>query len=278
MITPKAIKNAKAITANAALLAMDIAKALEKLNLSSELCINDFFKKGSAGRNIFVEHVVPFLTLDDLLNSAATCRPMNAVCRTYTVGEILARHNAVTVSRTHKMELGKLIMSTVTSKQNLGSPVHRRFVRSSTESFWARLYHPSQIPEIELAMAAYFNMHGIEFDVKLDDDYDWDANADKDRPVLVSAIFGDKTYGTIDVTVILRYLLMKQGNTRLILKRPLHGNQYWYICLFGDPCERVTKKLWITLRSEGFVGTQTRVFREDTPVKMNLRAERAVAC
>jgi len=78
---------------------MDIIRDFEKLKLTStevastqddDFCVVDFFKKGSAGHVIFEDHVVPYPPLEDLLAAATTCRQVNAMCRAYTVGEVLA--------------------------------------------------------------------------------------------------------------------------------------------------------------------------------------------
>ncbi|CAB9528811.1 expressed unknown protein [Seminavis robusta] len=261
----------------------DITKSFGALKLSSSgpsasrgsllepFCFNDFFKKGSAGRAVFTEYIVPFLTLDDLVSGSSTCRQMNAMCRTYIVGEILEFHSMDHVSRNHKMELGKLIMIFVSPKYNVRGEIHRRFVRKhGGERFWARLYHPSLMPDIVLAMTAYFNRHGIRFDAGMDD-YDWDANRNLSTPLLIAATFGDRQNGVTDVTTILRYLLMKQDNKRLILEKPPGGPRYWYIHLFGDPCPRVTKTLWLKIRWEGG-RVSTLTYHEDQFVDTELRA------
>ena len=252
---------------------MDIISDFEKLKLTStevasthdaDFCFVDFFKKGSAGRVIFEDHVVPYLPLEDLLAAATTCRQVNAMCRAYTVGEVLAKHS-INTSRFHKMELGKFILASVSTQYTPDSNIHRRFIRTETESFWARLYHPSQLPELELAMCVYLNIHGIQFEMKLDADFDWDANRGESTPVLISATFGDEDAGTDDVTVILRYLLMKQGNTELILEPPINGPRYWYNCLFGDPCDGSVQRhvfpedRWNSVRNEWM----------PTPARMN---------
>mmetsp|Transcript_19521 Transcript_19521/g.36411 ORF Transcript_19521/g.36411 Transcript_19521/m.36411 type:complete len:304 (+) Transcript_19521:97-1008(+) len=237
---------------------MDISGRLEALKLSpvesSErqeeaiYSFANFFNKGSAGRAIFTDQIVPFLSLDDLITGSKSSRKMNAMCHTYTVGEVLALHSMDGVSRGHKMELGKLVAS-FADRKYCSSARHRRFIRSERreDAFWARLYHPSVMPDIRLAMTAYFNRHGIEFDAAMDD-FDWNANKDETLPVLVEATYGDWMRGTIDVTIIIRYLLMKQGNARLILQPPPNGPRYWYNWLFSDPCDGVTKILRITLQ------------------------------
>lgn len=256
---------------------MDLVEHLEALKLSSAnpkddsdgFSLLDCFKKGTGARMIFAEHIASFLTLDDLLNAATCCRQMNGMCRTYTVGEILTKQS-VEMSRHHKMELGKLVMSSVVSKYNPMRP-RKRYIRSAEGRFWARLYHPTQLPEIELAMCAYCYQHGIEVEMNLDE-FDWEANKDAETPVLVSATFGHENHGTMDVTIIMRFLLMKQGNTRLILRnRGTHS--YWYHLIFGDPCPRVTKKLWISTRNPNG-DVQDHVFCEDIPFSMKLRAGR----
>lgn len=254
----------------------EISKGLEALTLSKDHEAPDslswlvFTQKGSIGRAVFREHIIPYLTLDDLVIGAVACRQMNALCRTYTVGEILVLHSMEHVSRHHRMELGKLIIGSI-SQAYSSNRVQRRLVQSREQRFWARLYHPSAMEEIVLAMYVYFNRHGIEFNPGLDE-FDWDANANDDTPLLVSASFGDAVYGTVDVTAILRYLLMKQGNTRLILRPPSNAPRYWYIYLFGDPCPHTTKSLRITVRTG--VGDSQVYFSEDERVNIRLRASR----
>ena len=265
---------------------MDISKRLKALKLSSsdssfskkvkEVPILDF-----PWGNAFTEHVVPFLSLDDLINGSASCRQMNSMCRAYTVGEVLVLHSMGSTSSTHKIELGKLIMGfvsrTYTGNYDRHYNRHRRFIRNEGESFWARLYHPSTLPEMLLAMTAYFNRHGIKFDTGMSE-FDWDANTNKATPILVSAMYG-LVYGCVrngctDVTIILRYLLMNQGNKHLILKSPINGPRFWYNYLFGDPCYRTKKMLLIKIRFEGCNETRTLEFGEDENVAMNLRAAR----
>ena len=201
---------------------MDIADKLQALKLTEtafdreeDYYFLDWCKKGSGGRLIFAEHVVPFLSLEDLTSAAVSCRQMNAMCRTYTIGEVLEKYD-LKLSITHKMDLGKLVMCSVSPIYESMQPI-RRLVRTSEDTHWARLYHPCQVPEIYMAMCAYCKMHGIDFDGKLLAEFDWDANQDKGTRVLVKALFGESLLGWMDVTIIIRYLLMKQGNTRLIL-------------------------------------------------------------
>lgn len=228
----------------------------------------DFFKKGSAGREVFSAVIVPFLNLDDLIHGSATCREMNAMCRTYTVGDVLSMHSMDHIGRQHKIEVGKLIIATVSPQYNSKLIPARRLIRMHTESFSARLYHPSVIEEILLAMAAYFYREGIEFDSGMDD-FDWDANIDSTLPLLVSARYGYSQGQFVDATFILRYLLLKQGNTRLVLQ--CRGERWWYNCLFGDPFMGKTKALAITVQlRDGAI--QTHWFPENTTVKMELRA------
>ena len=83
------------------------------------------------------------------------------------------------------------------------------------------------------------------------EEYNWEkANSDSETPVFISAHFGVAQKYT-DVTVIIRYLLMKQGNQRLRLRRPVNGPQYWYIYLFGDLAYQVRKFLKIKYRMDG---------------------------
>ena len=71
---------------------------------------------------------------------------------------------------------------------------------------------------------------------------------------------------------MIRYLLRRKGNTCLVLDPPRYGPRYWYIYLFGDPCERVTKKLWIRTRLAGSEKSTVHTFLEDEHVEMRLRA------
>ena len=70
---------------------------------------------------------------------------------------------------------------------------------------------------------------------------------DPTKSVLESATFGFDNQ-TIDVTVIIRFLLIVQGNRKLTLRPPHKGPRFWYIWLFGDPCPRKTKFLLIKSR------------------------------
>ena len=75
------------------------------------------------------------------------------------MGEILATHHMENLSRDHKLQLGKFIIGSVRDSTTKYNPDHRRhvrLVRTSTEVFWARLYHPAQMDEILLAMTVYF--------------------------------------------------------------------------------------------------------------------------
>ena len=179
---------------------MDINKRLEALKLSSSdtenstddtinerFCVVDFFKKGSAGQDVFATAIVPFLSLDDLVNGSACCRAMNSFCHTYTVGEIVSLHSMDHISGRHKTELGKFIFGFVSPSFSSHRSHHRR-IHQEIDSFWDRLYHPVLVPEIELGMAAYFNQHGIEFDTALMNDYDWDLNTDANKPTIKSYI------------------------------------------------------------------------------------------
>ena len=220
---------------------------------SSKVNFVEFFQKGSAGWTIFADFIVPFLNLDDINKGSNVCRLMNAMCRSYTVGEILATHHMENLSRDHKLQLGKFIIGSVRDSTTKYNPDHRRhvrLVRTSTEVFRARLYHPAQMDEILLAMTVYFHQHRIHFASGVEE-YNWEkANSDSETPVLISAHFGVAQKYT-DVTVIIRYLLMKQGNQRLRLRRPVNGPQYWYIYLFGDLAYQVRKFLKIKYRMDG---------------------------
>ena len=244
------------------------------LSYSSEEAFDflDFFKKGTAGRTVFDSKLVPFLTLDDLVKGSRACRQMNGMCHTYSVGEVLSRYAMDDVAQEHKLELGKLVMGFVSPKYN-SYRLHRRLIHSEEGgTFGARLYHPSVLPDILLAMTAYFNRHAIDFDPGMDE-FDWDANSDPGTPLLVSARYGkhDTPFSFMDVTVILRYLLMRESNQRLVLRKPSNGPRYWYNYLFGDPCFRSTKFLLIDTRL-GNGTMKTFYFCEDEKVKMKLRA------
>lgn len=222
----------------------------------------EFFKTGSAGRNVFDDFILPYLSLKDLVWAAASCRQMNTMCRTYTVADLMM-NNSLGLSRAQTIELDKLVMFSVSPQYHKGD-IQRRFVRTSNAgSFWARLYHPSQFPEMELDIAEFFAI----------DEFDWNANTDASTPVLVSATFGDKMYygNVVDVTVILRFLLMKQGNQDLaVLSHFDHWDRYGYICLFGDP--HISKVLTITVRLEN--GLQvSKDFPQNSPLFVKLRAE-----
>ena len=76
----------------------------------------DYFRKGSAGRDVFMEHIIPLLTLDDLIEGSRTCRQMNIMCRTYTVIDVLESYGMGSLCCLHKVHLGKLILASVPSK------------------------------------------------------------------------------------------------------------------------------------------------------------------
>jgi hypothetical protein len=252
--------------------ALRIDDAASKSN--GKFDILEFLKKGGAGRAIFREHILPFLSLDDIVSSARCCRHMNALPCMYTVGKVLAIHSMDHVSRDHKTELRKFVMAFVNPKY-IRKTVYYRRVRTETETFRERVYHPSVLPDILLAMTAYFTQHGMEFDAGMEE-YDWDANNDPKTPILVKATYGCGLQ-TTDVTTILRFLLMRQGNKRLIMRPPPKGPRYWYNYLFGDPVYRKTKLLHIWVQFEGEEESITHTFSEDKCFKMCLRASSAEA-
>ena len=142
------------------------------------------------------------------------------------------------------------------------------------------------MPENTSAMKALFQWKGIGVDDINDQHllvnpkgFDWEASADLDIPTLVSATFGYLDIA-IDVTAILRYLLMKQGNTRLSLERPNNGPQYWYICIFGDPAPRQTKNLMLYIRDSKTDQHSTKMYSkiEDSRIDIPLRMDKEVNC
>lgn len=148
-----------------------------------------------------------------------------------------------------------------------------RLVRTdSGESFRAKLYHPSAIPDILLAMTAFFTQYGIPFENEEIDRYDWEkANSNPSTPVLISAEYGYSPMDrSVDVTLILHYLLLREENLRLILKKPINGPRYWYNYLFGDPCYGQTKILTVTMRMPNG-STNIQGFSEDTSISIPLR-------
>ena len=251
--------------------------AITLVSVQSETKFLDVFKKGSGARSVFADHILPFLSMDDVISGSAVCRQMNTMCRSYTVGDVLDLYSMHHVARDHKMKLGQLVLGSLSRKYLSRKTPHRRYVRDvDTAPFWARVYHPSLVKEIVLAMVIYFNRHGIEFTADIEG-FDWSATADTTTPVLVAAYYGDGTEArSTNVVTVLRYLLMKQGNTKLILEEPLHSPRYWYNCLFGDPCERVTKTLVILTRSEDGSKQRRLCFGEDEEINIALRAERKV--
>ncbi|KAL3938367.1 MAG: hypothetical protein SGBAC_006717 [Bacillariaceae sp.] len=138
-----------------------------------------------------------------------------------------------------------------------------------------RRYHPATIPDILFAMTAFFAQRKIPFRNEDVEEYDWEkANSNPITPVLISAIYGlgGSAKTVVDVTVVLRYLLMREGNRRLILKRPSNGPLYWYNYLFGDPAFKKRKLLFLTVRlDDGTVGDKA--YGEDDTISIPLRAE-----
>lgn len=235
----------------------------QKQNSSPDpVSLNEFCARGTAGRCVFENNIIPFLDLNEVLSCASTSRRMNAACRTYTVGE---------------MELGKLVLSFVspryTEAQGDFQSLARRKIYDGTDSYWARLYHSSQLPEVKLAMVAFFAQNGIPYSEERWDDFDWEKegeNSDPTIPVFVRAVFGSGN-SRFDVTAILRYVLMQQGNKNLKLRRPQNCGRYWYICLFGDPIPRVTKLLTIVVRDSTTGKVSSIRFVEDKNIDIPLR-------
>lgn len=116
----------------------DVHHHQESLNFAT------LFKAGGVGRALFKEHVVPFMTLRDLIVGAKTSRQMNTMCRTYTIGEIFAMKLMNGVPRYHKLELGKFILATEGGKYRSNTS-QKRTVREGGSTFRARLYHPSAV-------------------------------------------------------------------------------------------------------------------------------------
>ena len=117
---------------------------------------------------------------------------------------------------------------------------------------------------------AFFALRKIRFRTKEVEDFDREnANSNPihssialrniwngSTPVLLSATYG-MDLQDVDVTMVLRYLLMREGNRRLILKRPSNGPQYWHNYLFGDPALKKRKHLILTVRlDDGTVKTK----------------------
>jgi len=237
-----------------------------------------FVAKGNAGRTIFAECILPFLTLDDLIHAAHTCTSINHICKALTLGDILQTHSLGDgLSREIKTEMGKFVMVAFCSAYAYSATkVHRKLVRSPIDSFWARLYHPSAVDEILLLMAFFLRRNGLPF---LSDTVEWPSESDHATnpklPRLVNAKYGHNGQET-DVTDVLKFFLLRQckKTTRLVLKKPRHAPQYWYDCLFGDPVPRKTKTLHVTFstREKGKNVSRTKVYVQDMNVVEDLLA------
>ena len=237
----------------------------------------DYFTEGSGAAMLFREHVVSFLTLQDLFVCSRTCKRMKSLCRTYTLRKILKKHSMKDkLSTAMKLDLSKFVIGFVNQEYRnvYNKQGHNGSIIVELESIdvLRRRYHPSTIPDIMFAMTAFFAQRKIPFRNKDVEEYDWEkANSNPVTPVLISATYG-KGLQFVDVTMVLRYLLMREGNLRLFLQRPSNGPRYWYNCLFGDPVFKETKELVLTLRLAN--GRSCRkCYGEDTPINRPLRAE-----
>lgn len=121
-------------------------------------------------------------------------------------------------------------------------------------------------------MGVYFEVHNIEFNNTVPSDHYCNVSRkDLNQPLLMKATFGSDHTKPFNVTPIIRYILWKQGNIHLKLRRPKScKEQYWYIYLFGDPSFKQTKILKITSRRKNGV-IKTKLFCEDDEVAMALR-------
>ena len=194
--------------------------------------------------------------------------PNNAMCRTYTIGEILDVHG---VAREHEMTLVDFVIGCYRPPYSHSQwcAGHRPW-RSETWQRHARVYHPMELPEIKEVKAVYFKFHEVETTLSLPD-FDWDKTQDETKPLLVSASYGRETDTAIDVTEVVRYKLIKQGKKGLYLEHPAGGPRYWYNALFGDPFPGATKRFWLTIREPN--GKLLRYhFLEDTSMFFPLRA------
>ena len=92
---------------------------------------------------------------------------------------------------------------------------------------------------ITLAETAYFTQHGIEFpaemtamvsDFECDDGHRYNTSS---IPVLIKATYGTDS-NKIDVTKIVQFMLLREGNQRLTLRAPPGSYENsWYSYLFG---------------------------------------------
>lgn len=260
-----------------------VLQALQELSLNppddsfsedgTKSALLEVCQKGSGGSMLFEKHVVPFLTLKDLVRSSNSCRRLNAMCRMYTVGEILDEHVDGQIDHASKLALGKFLIAFADPRYSQGCKP-RRLMRDPTGNFRALLYHPSTIPDILLGMTAFFSQKKLPLKVSILEDFDWNANSSLPQvPVLVSATYGAGDHDTrTDVTLILKYVLIARKNRQLVLKCPPNGPRYWYNYLFGDPCYKKTKELRLRLR---YPNGECRdvIFREDSRVSIALRAE-----
>ena len=260
---------------------MSLTKQFDALKISpnqsgkegNEFNFHSFFSHGSVGRQIFHDFILPYLSMDGVIHASRVSRQMNGMCRTYTIGDVLDKHS-ITLPLHHKLELGKLIIGATAGLRYESDSVYKRVMRTETRTFSARLYHPCYLTIIELAMVVYFHLHKIPNTIQYTHPNWVDTHSlpmDPIKPVLKSAKFG---FGNqiIDVTVIIRFLLIVQGNQKLFLRPPRKGFRYWYICLFGDPYPRKRKILRITSR-DGSGKIRTRELIEDQRCKMPLTTE-----
>lgn len=216
----------------------------------------DLFRKGSVGRTLFKEYIVPFLSLDDLVEASRSCRSMNTICHALTVEEIAANlpsNGAPSIGDDRQRSELDNFVNCVVLQLYSSHQDHRRRLQHDTERDWARLYHPAMVEDIALAMATYCRRHNnLHFEPARVPNFDWGANLDEQTPVLISAWFVSKRRGqngVVDVTATVRLLLRLQGNTRLALARPRGGApQRWYTVVFGDPLPRHSRYLWIKVR------------------------------
>ena len=204
------------------------------------------------------------------------------MCRTYTLGDVLSLRRILTqkLSEGQELKLERFLMAIVKSSYYLPFIDNFRTHHQRRNDFfspsWKQLYHPCMELDIVLAMNAFFEVNNISFNTIFGDDVDWGCNNDSNIPLLVKAMFGIGDASDFNVTPIIRYLLRKQGNTRLIVcpsKVYVGRYRYWYIVLFGDPCYQKSKSLRITAKlKDGNI--KTRQFYEDKRFSIALRARK----
>jgi hypothetical protein len=139
-------------------------------------------------------------------------------------------------------------------------------------------FHPIKMKEVVLAMAAYFEMRGIEYTAPAEealDEFDWNATSDKNVPVLVQAR-NDNVRGRKDkdVTSIIRFLLRRQGNTRLVLKRPwdwFHSRRCWWYYIFGHQNALLTLHCQQDI-GDGSYSSKVMLFSTGMEIDIELRA------